>query len=225
MILWCGGEDIDFLSAPAVSVSLTAAAFRAAYARCGVYQNGMNTIAASNPFPAGPVTSAWLSARVYGANNFGSASYPTQRAIGFGLSGTNKALFVGSASGSNNGNKLALCKYDGTTTTQLAAEGGASLAPTTQYCLNVQVVNFGVAATVNVYLNGALLIAYTGDVTVSGMTSFDSVFLARITDGYLIASEIIVADEDTRGMSGLAIGSCKLPDAMWANSWRSVSRR
>ena len=65
-------------------------------------------------------------------------------------------------------------------------------------------VNFGVAATVTVYLNGALLIAYTGDVTVSGMTGFDSVFLARITDGYLIASEIIVADEDTRGMSGLA---------------------
>jgi hypothetical protein len=28
-----------------------------------------------------------------------------------------------------------------------------------------------------------------------------------------------------RGKTAAGIGSCKLPDAMWANSWRSVSRR
>jgi hypothetical protein len=96
---------------------------------------------------------------------------------------------------------VALIKYDGTTKTELAAEVGDSLTNITLHKLDMQLINYGATATVNVYVDGVLVITYTGDVTVSGVTALDSVFLGVCSLNGADISEIIVADEDTRNLS------------------------
>jgi hypothetical protein len=122
--------------------------------------------------------------------------------VGFGLSGTNKILAVGL-----NAFQFQLIKFDGTTRTVLASEGGSSGPSGILQRIDMQVTNYGASATVNVYLNGVSLITFTGDVTVSGMTNFDCVSVTNPTtaglgNGY-VASEIFVSDFDTRASQGL----------------------
>ena len=199
-ILWCGGEDIDFPNGFAVQSLLVDPTnpfsgipiFRAGYARCSIWPLAQFTVSKSTVFAGGAVTSAWLSFEFWNYG-FGGGTSMTDL-IGLGLSGSNSALYLGSASGDTH--KLALSKFDGTTRTQLAAEIGTSL----------QNIGFGAACTVNVYLNGAFLFTFAGDVTVPGMAAFDSVFLGftpTISGSWYGVSEIIVADEDTRGFLGL----------------------
>jgi len=203
-ILWMGGEDIDFPNGGAVSVDTSGGHYRSGFARSAVYQNSMGTWSRSTQFQGGAITSGWVSARLYTMNNFGNTGYNMPKVFGLGLSGTNKGLFIGSASGAGNGAKIALVKSDGTTDTQLAAEGGASLGVNSLFSVALQVVNYGASATVNVFVNGVLVISYTGDVTVTGMTNFDCVTLVRTSgQGNVAASEVIVADEDVRGFQGL----------------------
>lgn len=194
-VLWCGGEDIDFSLGAAITVSTTGAEFRSGYARCAVYTNNDGVISKSSIFPGGAVTSAWLTARMFRSNNS-----IDQKQIGLGRSGTNSGLFIGTDSASST--KFAICKYDGTTTTQLANESGTSFSHADIMRLDMQVVNYGATATVNLYINGVLLVTYSGDVTVSGMTDFDSIYTSRVTYGTRF-SEIIVANEDTRAFPGL----------------------
>ena len=195
-VLWCGGEDIDFPIGAALSIQTGAPYFRAGYARLGIAQGAGPEagFSHSKAFPGGAVTSAWLSYRIYPTGNI--ANY---LGMGFGLSGTNKSLLVGASSSS--GTKYALWKYDGTTKTQLAAESGNSLA-LIMARIDMQVINYGASATVNVYLNSNLIITFTGDVTVSGMTNFDHVIIDGNSAFYYF-SEVIVADEDLRGWVGL----------------------
>jgi hypothetical protein len=203
-ILWCGGEDIDFpngfaVVSQTVDPTHTLVLFRPAYARCCIFAGENFTTSKSTTFA--PVASAWLACQLWTNGEFGPGS-SIQNIIGFGLSGTTSGLYLGSDAASSN--KLALMKYDGTTVTQLAAELGFSLLLGALVRVDMQVINFGGMCTVNVYLNGAFLFTFTGDVTVSGMAYFDSVFLSYIpTLGgmYGGVSEIIVADEDTRAMS------------------------
>lgn len=200
-ILWCGGEDIDFPNGTTPNVSTTSTSFRAGYARCIVQAPSNNALMKSTVFPGGAITSCWFSVR-WCINTV--ATIVNQRAVGLGLSGTTKGLFVGSDSAT--ATKLALCKYDGTTTTQLASEAGNSITGTAANILihriDMQVVNYGASATVNVYFDGVLVITYTGDVTVSGVTNLDSVFF-NSTTGWYPLSEFIVADEDVRAFPGL----------------------
>ncbi len=207
-VLWCGAEDIDFPNGVSVFIDTTAGHFRPGYGRCAIYQQSNGTgngpLSKTLAFAGGPVTSAWLSCQIWTNQAWGGA-LGNQKSIGFGLSGTVKGLFIGTDAAVPT--RLALCKSDGVTTTQLAAEPGNSLTLQTAYKLDVQVVNYGAAATVNVYLDGAFLFTFSGDVTVAGMANFNSVFL---TDAIGVAnhigvscSEIMVADEDTRAFPGL----------------------
>jgi hypothetical protein len=204
-VLWCGGEDIDFPNGNTVSVTTATQYFRTGWSRCslGFAAASYTLIGKSTVFSGGAITSGWLSCRMVG--NSGTFLVSVQpRLIGFGKSGSNNCLVLGSDI--NIPNKLALHKFDGTTDTQLAAEIGTSLIQSTMFRLEMQVINYGTTATVNVYLNSILVITYTGDVTVTGMTNFDSVFIFRsdaitLNDAYF--SEIMVADEDPRGWVGL----------------------
>jgi hypothetical protein len=198
-ILWCGGEDLDFPNSVAPTVSTTAAQFRAGYARCNVTPPVVNTMIKSMVFPGGAVTSAWVTFRAY----ITSVGARNSLAFGFGLSGTAKGLFIGSDSASFQ--KTALSKYDGTTITQLASEAGTSIPTASVHRWDIQLTNYGASATVNVYLDGALLINFSGDVTVSGVTNVDSIFIGLQANSSTTwaSSEIIVADEDTRSFPGL----------------------
>jgi hypothetical protein len=197
-ILWQGGEDIDFPNGGGVFGDTTAGVFRAGYARCGIEGTTASPMK-STLFPGGAITSAWVSARIYSSNE-GTG----MKMVGFGLSGTTKGLFIGLDATTLG--KVALIKYDGTTATQLAAEAGVSFPNISFHRLDMQVINYGATATVNVYWDLAFLFTFTGDVTVTGMTNFDSVFLWGINSSfYSRFSEIIVANEDTRSFSLLTM--------------------
>lgn len=70
------------------------------------------------------------------------------------------------------------------------------------------VASYGASATVTVYVGGVLVITYSGDVTVPGMTDFDCTIFG-LGDGSAVnpdaVSEIVVADEDTRLFSLVAM--------------------
>jgi hypothetical protein len=211
-ILWVGGEDIDFPNGATATVSTTSSTFRAGYARCSLPTLSTASITRSNAFPGGAVTSAWLSFHLFVASTIGANT----RAVGFGLSGTSGSLTLGSGSATN---KFALWKYDGTTATLLASETGTSLATSTAYRIDMQVVNFGATATVNVFINGILLITFSGNVAVSGMANFDSVILTGVASGFALGniSEVIVADQDTRAWPGVV--TMALTGAGTTNNW------
>ncbi len=201
-IYFAGGEDISFPSFGSYLVNTVSGRFRSGWARCGLAatQNTPTGGAHSSVFGAGAQTSAWLSFRIY----LDSSLNTSQMLVGLGLSGTNNALGVGSDT--SNSAKVAIFKYDGTTRTQLAAETGTSWAVSTAFKIDMQVISYGASATVNVYVNGILTVTFTGDVTVSGMTNFDSVYL--LPNPFFgvaspVYSEIFVTDTDTRGFLGL----------------------
>lgn len=197
-ILWCGGEDIDF---PAGALPGTTATLRTGYSRCSVWPVNPNQFIKSFGFAGGPVTSCWLTCRL-ATNLYGTANNK-QVGLCLGSSGAS-GLYLGCDT--TTATKLALFKYDGTTTTKLAAETGTSLAGSSPSVLRIdmQLINYGVSATVNAYLNGILLITYSGDVTVSGVTSVDCVASSYGGSfGQWGLSEIIVTDEDPRAWPGL----------------------
>ena len=197
-VLWAGGEDIDFPSGTAINVD-TGGHYRTGYARCSMWHNTNPGYTQSYPFKGGAVTSAWLSCQYAGNDN--GTGYTNPTVIGFGKSGTNKGLYIGVP----NSFKLSIVKFDGTTATTLATQTGSSEPEGTPppMRLDMQVISYGATATVNVYLAGALIITYTGDVTVSGMTNFDCVALGRNGTTVHWLSEIIVADESTLNWAGL----------------------
>ena len=200
-VLWAGGEDVDFPNGATGAVSTCVAgscwtgATRGGYSRTCIWTtNGGNTPVLSNTFSGGAVTSAWLSFRM--RNNFGA----NRRWSGFGKSGTSAFLGIGTSPSS--GTKVALKKYDGTTLTQIAEESGNSLAGGPAK-LDMQIINYGAAGTVNIYVNGAATpaLTYTGDIRVGAIASWDS-FALVTDDGWpSCSSEFLVADTDTRSMS------------------------
>lgn len=210
-ILWAGGEDIDFPVIGSATVTTTAGRFRSGWARCGINQLNAGSPAKSNPFSGGAITTGWATCYVYyaGAPNASALSFSV------GLSGTQKSLGIGASSTS--GTKFCIFKYDGTTRTELAAESGTSIVANTLQRLDMQITNYGVSATVNVFLNGVSLITFTGDVTVSGMTNFDSIFLWSPNGNNVTYSEIYVADSDTRAVQGLQ--TLALTGAGTTNNW------
>lgn len=199
-VLWCGGEDIDFPNGSAVTN--VNSGFRSNYARTSL-ENQTTTASyvssRSMPFAGGSVTGCWL--------HF----YATTRTLttsvlfaGLGLStasNANSGLFVGT--GASTATKLTLYKYDGTTLTALATESGTTLANATSFSFDIQVISFGASATVNVYLNSNLLIAYSGSTAITGMAAIDSVMIGSDsgTAGALVSEFIVTDTVDTRATS------------------------
>jgi len=200
-IYFAGGEDISFPSFGSYNVSTTSGKFRSGWARCGLAAAPNTAIGGAHTsiFGAGAQTSAWLSFHMVLDNTLNAP----QMFVALGLSGTNNALGIGSDT--SNSAKVALFKYDGTTRTQLAAETGTTWTVNGAFKVDMQVVSYGATATVNVYVNGVLTVTFSGDVTVSGMTNFDSVYLLPnpFNDVSPVYSEIFVTDADTRGFLGL----------------------
>ena len=213
-ILWCGGEDIDFPNGTGTMlVNGTAPTNRSGISRAQVLNNTIagnpSKFLQSQPFPGGAVTSAWFT--------YQHAPFQVSAGrmhIGVSLSGTSKGLFVGIDS--TTASKLALYKFDGTTKTQLVQESGVSLtASSNAFRIDMQIINYGASATVFVYLNSTLLLTFAGDVTVSGMSNFDSISIAGEQSGYF--SECIVSTTDTRPIS--ALQTLALTGAGTTNNW------
>ena len=214
-ILWCGGEDIDFpVGAGPLTVS-SSTGVRAGWSRCTLINNNSapTSIQQSLPFPGGAVTSAWLHSRVF---FYGASVSAGRTTAGVTLAGTTKGLFVGVDAATIG--KAALVTLNGTTRVQLAVESGTSFVVNTSSRIDLRILNYGATATVEVYVNQVLVISYSGDVTVSGMTAFDTVSFGS---GYGISSvhvsEFIVSDTDTRTIQGLVTGA--LTSNGTTNAW------
>lgn len=195
-LIWFGGEDIDFPNSATPQVTTTGGNFRSGYARCGIGVSSDTVILKGTAFT--PSTSLWLSARIQ-VGNFSSAQ---KRMIGLGaVAAGNRGLFLGFDAVTNG--RFGIWKYDGTTETLLASESGTTGAGGGFMRVDMQVANFGSSGTINLYVNGTIVIAFSGTVTISGLTNFDCVIVGGnmvIATG-MWYSEIIVADEDTRAMS------------------------
>ncbi|OPY15253.1 MAG: hypothetical protein A4E66_00172 [Syntrophus sp. PtaB.Bin001] len=199
-ILWCGGEDVDFIVFSGCSMNTSSTYFRSGYARAGI-ATSISSAGRSTIFPGGAITSGWLSVRIYFTGAVGSAQYPI--GLGYSSSGV-KGLYVGTDTSTSS--KAALYKYDGTTYTKLASEVGTSLSTSFLHKidLNVSAFNDTVNGNAKVYIDGNLVIDYTGDLTVSGVTSLDCVMISKggySGTTYFYISEIIVADSSTVNMS------------------------
>lgn len=202
-ILWAGGEDIDFPNGNVPVVDTNSGRFRSTYSRCGVTTGAGASVNKSNSFPGGAVATCWLSARIYWTSN-----QTSQLLIGLGKNGvgSRKGLWLCSSAASNT--RLAIGKYDDSSLTILATESGDSLPNNTLTKVDIKVTSFAdtVNGNVKVYVNGAssAIIDYTGNLTVSGLaTDLNAVMTAGHFDStkILVASEIIVADADTRLLS------------------------
>ncbi|PKN36600.1 MAG: hypothetical protein CVU62_13865 [Deltaproteobacteria bacterium HGW-Deltaproteobacteria-2] len=189
-ILWFGGEDIDFPTFTGCFVNTTAGTFDASYARAGI-SIGDGGAATSTQFPSGAVTSCWL--RYYQGNQ----GFNNNKFLGLGSFGTAyKGLWVGSGTSDS---KFAIWKYV-TSWTKLAEESGNHFV--SGIFIDLQLIDYGATGTINVYANGVLVVTYTGNLSVTGVSGFDCIMLGAYgtTNMNPVISEIIVADEDTRTM-------------------------
>jgi hypothetical protein len=140
-------------------------------------------------FAGGAVTSCWLSCQAY------SSVSGTVKIVGLGKSGTLLSVLLGQVSTG----KLGIYKYDGTTLTELAAETGTLFLAYSIHKVDMQIISLGASTEINVWVDGTLVIEYTGDPRPTGLTEFDIVTL--FGSDSMFSSEIIVASEDTRLMS------------------------
>lgn len=194
-------EDIDFPNGVALTVVTTAGKFRNGFARCALEPTTQG-LAKSTVFPSGEATSCWLTVQTY--TDYGSS--PNNRLLfGLGKSGTSSGIFVGT-NGTNNG-KLCLTLYDGTTFTQLAQTATSCFLldsmPVTK--VDLQLISYGSSGTLNAYVGGAFVLSYTGDITIPGVTGFDSVFVGLNGNTQAYLSEFLVASDSTLGVQGIDI--------------------
>ena len=195
-IWWVGAEDIDFMAIGGAGVNVGTGTFRSGWARCSIESpNTSGAACHGNQFNGGALTSAWLSCRVE------TASIPIGYGwIGFGLYGTTNALIIGMSTSSSS--KTALYTVSNGSLTQIATESGNSISTGTIMRFDMQVLNYGATATVNVYINSVPIISFTGNVAVSGMTNFDHVYISP-TEYVTNFTEMIVADSNTTTIIGL----------------------
>lgn len=208
-IYWIGGEDIDFMAIGGAVAAAIGGTYRTGWARCSIILNSVGVPTHGNPFNGGALTTAWLTCRVYSFSNSTSVGY-----IGFGLYGTNNALIIGSSTSA--GTKLALYTVAAGSFTQIATEAGNSLQVNTLSRFDIQVLNYGASATVNVYVGGVNVLSFTGNVAVAGMTNFDHVYLSA-TSQVNFYSEMLVADSNTLAITG--VQTLALTGAGTTNNW------
>lgn len=208
MIIDCFAEDVDFPNGVSVAFDSTSTTlFRPGFARGCIALDTQTGIIKSTQFPTGPVTSCWLKFRfAYGVNGTPASI----AVIGLGNSSSGDGLYFGCNHGSGS-NALFLAVNIGTRT-GAGVLNNLAFAPNIinlgqLYTIDMQVINYGPAGTVNLYCNGTLVLTYTGNLTVGSAANFDSVFIRYDTDNSSQyrrnLSEIIVADESTLGWQGL----------------------
>lgn len=219
-ILFTGQEDISFqgigsnistVSTAPITINTTSSSgqFRAGYARysINVQQNTINGnfwIRNANPFSA---SSFWTSGRLFaapGSVNNGSG-WSTMRWLD-----SNGVVRLLIKTTTIFGSVLQIYKQDASSTqTQLGSNtnSGVSISPSPPDKIDV-FINYSVAGTFALYVNGFQIFSYSGDVTTNGMTSLSyadwGMACGSTVSGIQYSnhwSECIVATQDTRNMS------------------------
>jgi len=209
-IIWCGGEDVDFLTLQDIVYSYTTAYRRANYSRVAMEVAATWGSYLLSPYIT-PVSSVWMHCFLRVGSWGASTSYITMSMRKFA---SNTHIGIGPV---DNGD-LSIIKYDGVYTT-LASAVSPGMGDGTLHLIDVQIINYGPSGTVKVWNNGTLCMSYTGAIAGNGETTLDQFYIygsdyASHPWGHY--SEMIVADEDTRAMSLKTL----VPEAAGdANEW------
>lgn len=196
-----GGEDHDFTVVGTCTVdTATTAARRTANARCSLKVAGTTGTDGWQTDLPSAVSSLWVTGRVYIAmtGNSGSLGYLISL-----FDGTTRRLVITNSGGSSLTTTWRISKFSaaGVLTTLATASTIVSKNVIQKLDLNV---TYGTSGNVKLYLDGTLIIDYTGDITTDGATTLNKVqfghFYASLT-GETYWSEMIVASEDTRAMN------------------------
>jgi hypothetical protein len=189
-----GGEDHDFTkSGPCTVDTATTAARRIGYARCSLK---IASTAASDAWSAtlsAQQSSFWLTARAY----FNLVSRNFAEVVSLLDSGGNRRVVLKLDSASNN--KWQLIKRNAAQTTTVLLTSSASVPSGVLSKIDV-FVNFAAAGSLQLYVDGTLVLSYSGDLTTDSVTSLAGFALGH-TDNTSYWSEVICADTDTRGLS------------------------
>jgi hypothetical protein len=210
-IIWCGGEDIDFPNWDTVGSSSSGS--RTDYSRVSI--GASSAVVVSTTFQ--PLTSAWL--HLWQGQATGLTTW-SDRPF-FGLinysTGSRKGIYI---TGDDATSNVKIKTYDGSSySTLVTGTGNFFSTPLGSYDLHI--ADFGVSSTIRLYKNRNLVVEFTGDSSISGISNLNAVLLVEYTSGYIpLFSEIIVADVDTRLMSLKTLAPNAAGDT---NEWDSGS--
>lgn len=194
-------EDIGFTRGSQVYISGSS---RSGYDRGGLYSKGLSW---TDPFT--PITTGWMAFYYWMA---GTYSYANTAFIGLVSGDTGKGIYL--AVGSDK-TTLAFYKFDGTTWTKLAEQGSVI----TGNCrMDLHVEDFGADCTLTAYINGTSVLTFTGDCSISGISSLDTIALPNSDvlsqTSYLPVSEIVVTEsESTLGWEVVTLAGTEAGDA------------
>jgi len=192
-MLWMGGEDTSFVGGTLPLVSTTAGSFRVGYGRCSLNLQNRTMNCYSKVFSGGAITTAWLHCRIQHGN-----VTSTDRIIGITKGSTLKGIYFYISAASGNMGKASVGSYNGAAMTNLAAEAGHTLGASVLRAIDLLISSYGAAGTVTLYIDGAQVCTYTGDISIAGVADLDTVTIGVEGNWVSKMSEIIVADEDTR---------------------------
>lgn len=207
-IIFAGGEDSEFTpSSGFCSVSTTAGHRRTTHARCSLQVTDVGGATDGWTCDFAPSTLFWVSTRLNGGIQNLSTATLTTDVIALSI-GVNRKLILRSLNQGNGAGGI----YSMIKRTDAGTETTLQTSSTKVNVNNVTVkidieVNYSVSGFVRVYINGTLIIDYSGDVTTNGSTT-----LSNATFGIIRASaaygnysvnwsEIIIADTPTTSLS------------------------
>jgi hypothetical protein len=192
-----GGEDHDFSKIGSCTVNTaTTAGRRTAYARCALQVAAASLTDGWVGSFSSAQSSFWLAARMYLSNNNNSTA--NVETIAFTDSAGARRLVIRTGTGTN---PFALVKRNASNTNTALVT--LSVSPSVSLVRWDIQVNYGTSGSINIYMDGALVGSYTGDVTTDSVTSLSGFVLGGTSTSATNAlwSEVIVSDSDTRGLS------------------------
>ena len=198
-ILWCGGEDIDFECIGNIDFYTSQDCYDPNYSRHAIEIAGGTLLSP----PITPFTSMWLHVLMFNNNPFFGR---------FGFHNSTSGAFIGCYAVATG--EMYFGTYDGSSYNALSDILSGKIVGTRE-TYDIQLVNYGSNGTVNIFKDKTLINSYTGDLTVLSETELDQVTFYDGSSLYkMFCSEIIIADEDTRGMHLLTL----VPDSAGDNN-------
>lgn len=197
-IIWCGGEKIDFVKNSPVPITYYNGAnyHRTDYCRGSLQLGGGDpTPYYSNNFVSSVGSGTWFHCQMHS-----QTSNPDTNTFVFGLRNSVTGDAIGVGFDANDYWSIGKRTSAGTVTWFVSEASKTFTNTINQYDLHI--ATYGSSGSIHFYVNGSLLLTYSGDITVGSTTDFNQVRLSGLSSVWgAFISEIIVADEDTRLMS------------------------
>lgn len=198
-LIWVGGEDESMVGLTGTGgVTATNTFYRSSFVRCALFANGG---VLSGNYWAGPtlnLTAFWLTARAY----FGGNSVSDQWILGFAdVSGVIRlgVLVYANNHGSGLNNLIALVKRTASGTVTVLATSSINVPTQSLNRIDLS-VDYAVAGQITLYIGGAFVATYAGDITTDSVTLLAVPLFSSTSGNNGYWSELAIDTEDTRGI-------------------------